>query len=248
MKPARDRKAGSLRGVVLGLPLMVGGAFLLYRKLRQETPPAPAWDRELQTPPLDPGLDRLENPQRDAPPASSKTDEPRDRVEYTNEFGEKAAGIAGGGLDAVPVTPVDATEAGLRFGQLIGRSMKDLLDGPAGSIEAVYYRRLRGEPEWAATTVGLLDKRRVLAPLDGVSLTEDEIKLAVPNSMIEEAPTIEATSAVLDDEQEMQLYAHYQVRRMLPGLEGERDEDGLRLRMWAPVATEMSEPSQDAQS
>ena len=26
------------------------------------------------------------------------------------------------------------------------------------------------------------------------------------------------------------------------------DEDGLRLRMWAPVATEMSEPSQDAQS
>jgi len=40
-------------GLVASLPILAGGAFFLYRKLRQEVPPAPAWDAELQKPPLD---------------------------------------------------------------------------------------------------------------------------------------------------------------------------------------------------
>jgi len=228
-------------GLVAGLPLLAGGAFFLYRKLKQEVPPAPAWDAELQKPPLDERTVREEfrpPPETGAPFTEAL---PAGRVEYKNEFGEKAVGLPGGGLDALPVTPVDETDLVPRFGKLIGLAITDLMDSSVGSVEAVYYRRLRGEPEWAAASLGMVDKRRVIVPLDGATFDDDKIRLAVSKSMIDESPTVE--DAVLGDELEQGLYAHYMVRRMLPGLEGEREEDGLRLRMWAPVATEMSESS-----
>jgi len=226
-------------GLVAGLPLLAGGAFFLYRKLKQEIPPAPAWDAELQRTPLDEKTIREESRPPAEPGTPSTETLPADRVEYTNEFGEKAVGMPGGGLDALPLTPVDETDLVPRFGNLIGMPITDLMDSTVGSVEAVYYRHLRGEPEWAAISLGMVDKRRVVVPLDGATFDEDKIRLAVPKSMIEEAPTVE--DPVLGDELEKGLYAHYMVRRMLPGLEGERDEDGLRLRMWAPVATEMGE-------
>jgi hypothetical protein len=226
------------RALPLGLAtgLLAGGVYLFFRKMRQETPPAPAWDAELQPRP-DAGREERQSPAEVKAPIAGDAP-PRERVEYTNEFGEKAVGMPGGGLDALPLTPVDESELTVRFGALIGRQVVDLLDAPAGSVEAVYYRRLRGEPEWIVTSIGVIEKRRVLVPLDGATIDE-QIRLSVPNSMIDEAPDV--AEAVLDEEQEHELYAHYMVRRMLPGLEGERDENGLRLRMWAPVATETNE-------
>jgi hypothetical protein len=266
----QHKSPGALRlGIAAGIPLLAGGVFFLYRKLRQEVPPPPAWDAELKRPPFDASLVRDEyrpagdGPQKPAtelsrhveslPPKvplnsveSAEAELPPDRVEYRNEFGEKAVGLPGDGLDAVPATPVDETELVTRFGKLIGMPMTDLMDSPMGSIEAVYYRRLRGEPEWAVTSHGMVDRRHVLVPLDG-AVIGDSVRLSVPKSMIDEAPTVDI-APVLEDELEKGLYAHYMVRRMLPGLEGERDEQGLRLRLWAPVATELGESTQTRDS
>jgi hypothetical protein len=250
---------GAIRiGIAAGLPLLAGGVFFLYRKLRHEVPPSPAWDAELKPPPIREeyrpegdrpqeslpaeGPSQVESIDKPGPLGGVVSAEPLppDRVEYTNEFGEKAVGLPGGGLDALPATPINETELVTRFGKLIGLPMSDLMDVSVGPVEAVYYRQLRGEAEWALTTIGMADKRRVVVPLDAAAIGEDSIRLSVPKSMIDEAPAAEV-GPVMDEELEKGVYAHYMVRRMLPGLEGERDEGGVRLRQWAPAATEMGE-------
>jgi hypothetical protein len=122
-----------------------------------------------------------------------------------------------------------------KAGALLNKPVVDLNGDSVGEAEAIYYRSLSGEPEWIATTLGLVEPKRVLVPLDGASIEDEEIKVAQARADIEAAPAIEGP--LLDDETEMALYGHYGVRRMLPGVESERNDENLRLRMWQPAAS-----------
>lgn len=117
------------------------------------------------------------------------------------------------------------------FGTLIGKSVVDINGDHVGDVEAVYYRNLRMEPEWVAVTTGLIDRNRVLVPLDGHTDGE-KIEVPYPKDMIEKAPAIEAR--VLDEDVEMPLYAFYSTRRILPGVESERHPEAVKLRSWSP--------------
>jgi hypothetical protein len=120
------------------------------------------------------------------------------------------------------------------MGALIGREMVDLNDHKVGEIEAVYYRSYEPKPEWAAVTVGMVDKKRALVPLDGATLG-DPITVAYTKDMIEAAPPVE--DEVIPEQLEMTLYGHYSARRMLPGIESQRTPESERLRAWTPEAT-----------
>lgn len=133
--------------------------------------------------------------------------------------------------------PVQERFAG-RFSELIDRALLDVDGSPMGSVEAVYYRRMRPEPEWAATTVsaGLTD-RRVLVPLMDATLTEDEsIMLAYQKEQVQESPALAAV--VLDEPTEIDLYDHYHVRRMVSGLASQPGAEERPLRMWTPTQGE----------
>lgn len=131
-----------------------------------------------------------------------------------------------------PRPHTDSIDVSAKANGLLHKQVLDLNGDAVGEVEAVYYRSLSGDPEWIATSIGLADKKRVLVPLDGASVDE-EIRLAQAKADIEAAPAIE--NETVDEETELLLYGHYGVRRVLPGVEGERDEGDLKLRMWQPA-------------
>ena len=115
----------------------------------------------------------------------------------------------------------------------------DLNGESIGEVEAVYYRSLTGDPEWLAVSTGLVEIQRVLVPLDGATVDEEAIRLAQAKGVVADAPAVE--EQVLSEATELQLYTHYGVRRTLPGVESERDDENVRLRAWEPAST--AEPS-----
>jgi hypothetical protein len=143
--------------------------------------------------------------------------------------------------DAVParLARSDSFAIADQAASLIGKEIVDLNGEEIGSVEGVYYRSLSGDPEWLATSSGMVDKKRVLVPLDGATIGE-QVSLAQAKAEVEAAPEIEALT--LDEDTEMTLYGHYGVRRVLPGVEAERNDENVVLRQWlAPEPAEARE-------
>lgn len=80
-----------------------------------------------------------------------------------------------------------------------------------GEIEEVYGYEA-SDPQWASVKEG---NRLVMVPLMSANPDEDGIKVPYPRSVIADAPEYPSDSAISLTE-EMQLYAYYNERRMLP--------------------------------
>ena len=131
-----------------------------------------------------------------------------------------------------PGTPESQEVDEARFGSLLGRDVVDITGDKVGEVDGIYYRKLEPKPEWVALNLGALDPKRVIVPLDAATI-EERITVPYTKENITESPAVEAV--VLDEAEEMQLYAHYGVRRMLPGIESQRSPEDEKLRLWTRV-------------
>jgi hypothetical protein len=135
---------------------------------------------------------------------------------------------------------VGADEVEQKATPLLHKQLVDLNGETIGEVEAVYYRSLTGDPEWLAATVGLMEPKRVLVPLDGATVG-DEIRLAQAKGVVEDAPAMD--EPVIAEADELVLYSYYGVRRTLPGVEAERNEENIRLRaLHLPDAGDVAPP------
>jgi hypothetical protein len=114
--------------------------------------------------------------------------------------------------------------------RLIGVDVKDYEGAKIGTVARVYYRELRGVPEWVAVKTGLVDSEVRFAPLEGATI-EDDIQIIYPKAMVDSSPDIEHEPPELP--LELALYRHYNMRRITPGSETELAIDSDSLKAWA---------------
>lgn len=147
----------------------------------------------------------------------------------THSYATNGATVA----SSAPFAPVRESEMINRdFAKLIGQSVKDVNGHVLGEVQAIYAHSGASEPEWIALALGATDDQRVLAPLEGAKI-EDEVELAYPKNEIEEAPALVEEKLSLDDE--LRLYAHYNVRRMPPPAPAGAPDDEV-LHKWTVAA------------
>lgn len=90
-----------------------------------------------------------------------------------------------------------------------------------GTLEAVYVDTRTDEPFFAAVTVGLPTRRRlVFVPLTGATVGPSYLRVAHAKSDVRSAPSI-ATDGELLARDEPALFAHYELD-YTPGAGGER--------------------------
>lgn len=76
-----------------------------------------------------------------------------------------------------------------------------------GDVEAIYYDRETGEPEWIGIRTGFVPSKRVLVPTTGAEHDEESIRLPFPRTAIEGSPGVEGDE--IAPETEILLYEHY---------------------------------------
>ncbi|AEW97803.1 MULTISPECIES: PRC-barrel domain-containing protein [Streptomycetaceae] len=102
-----------------------------------------------------------------------------------------------------------------------GRDVVDTDGHRIGSLESVYVDTATDRPAFAAVTVGLPTRRRlVFVPLAGATVTPDHLRVGYPRGRVKKAPSI-ATDGELTAEAEPEVFAHYELP-FEPGSGGER--------------------------
>jgi uncharacterized protein (TIGR02271 family) len=92
--------------------------------------------------------------------------------------------------------------------KLIGLTATDADGDKIGQVGQVYLDEGTGQPEWVTVSTGLFGTRQSFAPLDGCSVRDDRLVLAVPKQLVKDAPSIE-DDGHLDDAEVTALYQHY---------------------------------------
>ena len=79
-----------------------------------------------------------------------------------------------------------------------------------GSVEEVYVDQQTRRPEWIGLGTGFFGTKRVLVPVEGASLSEDQVTVPYAKEHVKDAPDIDAEE--IDQKTESALYAHYGLR------------------------------------
>ena len=77
-----------------------------------------------------------------------------------------------------------------------------------GTVKQVYVDQTSGEPLFASISTGLFGTSESFVPLEGATITGDELRLAYDKDQIKDAPRIDADGDLSDDEQD-RLFDHY---------------------------------------
>jgi hypothetical protein len=89
-----------------------------------------------------------------------------------------------------------------------GRTVVDPDGDKVGTLEEFYLDRQSGDPTWAAIRTGLFGTHTSLAPLDGASLSGNDVRLGFSKSAVKDAPRPEVEGELTRDE-ERRLFDHY---------------------------------------
>ncbi len=81
-----------------------------------------------------------------------------------------------------------------------------------GSIGEVYLNDVTDEPVWVTVRTGSLGTRESLVPVEGASISKDELLVSHSRDQIAQAPSIDRDGQ-LSPAEESELYAHYGVAR-----------------------------------
>jgi sporulation protein YlmC with PRC-barrel domain len=126
---------------------------------------------------------------------------------------------------------------------LVGHEVVDTEGKSVGYVDLVFLDDQTGTPEWIGVWNGVWEtKPRVLVPLRGAELVEDEIRIPHPIDLIRDGPTYEDeddrglftddTDAIgISAEKERRLYQYYGIQPLTPRPEG-APEDIARFRAW----------------
>jgi len=91
---------------------------------------------------------------------------------------------------------------------VIGRTAVDVDGQKIGKIGQVYLDDRTGEPQWVTISTGLFGTKESFAPLQGMTRSGDDVRLAVSKDLVKDAPSVDADGH-LDDSQNDALFAHY---------------------------------------
>ncbi len=114
-----------------------------------------------------------------------------------------------------------------------GRTVLDRDGEKIGKLKEIYVDEVTGAPEWALIESGLLGKKRHLVPLRDASPVGEDVRVPIEKSRVEAAPTVDS-AAELSEEDEEQLYHHYEYSQA-------RSESGLPEEPGTAAATETTE-------
>jgi uncharacterized protein (TIGR02271 family) len=89
-----------------------------------------------------------------------------------------------------------------------------------GSVEEVYVDYETQRPEWIGLGTGFFGTKRVLVPVEGATLGDDQITVPYARDHVKDAPDMDADE--IDQESERALYAHYGL-----GYSERRSDSGL---------------------
>ncbi|HEX2045695.1 MAG TPA: PRC-barrel domain-containing protein [Gaiellaceae bacterium] len=121
---------------------------------------------------------------------------------------------------------------------LVGHEVVDVNGSSVGYVDLLFVDDTTGRPEWIGLWNGVWGTRpRVLVPLRGIELVEDELRLPWSADVLKGAPTYddEDDRGLFDDsdavgispEKEREAYAHYGIEPLAGGAD---DRSRARLR------------------
>jgi hypothetical protein len=91
-----------------------------------------------------------------------------------------------------------------------GRVLVDRNGEALGIIEVVYFDKATGQAEWARLETSAARPASIVVPLVGASEEGDTVRVPFAKTLVERAPSVPA-GRELSEEQEEQLYRHYDV-------------------------------------
>ena len=91
-----------------------------------------------------------------------------------------------------------------------GRTLVDHDGEKIGKIDELYYDERGGQPEWALVTTGLFGTKKTFVPIRDASPTGEDLQVPVTKDQVKDSPRVDADQE-LSEQQERQLFDHYQV-------------------------------------
>ena len=95
-----------------------------------------------------------------------------------------------------------------RWDTLIGATAIGSDGDKVGKVGQIYLDEATGEPAWVTVSTGLFGARQSFAPLQGATVGDDQVILAVPRDLVKDAPNID-DDGHLDPSETGTLYQHY---------------------------------------
>lgn len=91
---------------------------------------------------------------------------------------------------------------------VFGAKVVDPDGAKVGTVKQVYVDNNDGSPLFASVATGLFGTSETFVPLEGASLTGDELRVGYDKDRIKDAPRIDADGDLNDDEQD-RIFEHY---------------------------------------
>jgi len=107
----------------------------------------------------------------------------------------------------------------------IGRTAYDRAGDKIGKISQVYVDDQTGEPEWLTVSTGLFGSNVSFVPIEGATVSGDDITVAFTKERVKDAPNAEEDGH-LSEEEESRLYAHYGWSDGTNGVESRQQSTG----------------------
>jgi sporulation protein YlmC with PRC-barrel domain len=98
---------------------------------------------------------------------------------------------------------------------LQGMTVKDIDGSKVGDVSGYYYDGPTGQVEWLVVEGGLGGDKSVLVPVDGLFQEGEDLVTPHTKGHVIDEPAVDGET--IDLETEISLYAHFNVRRQLPG-------------------------------
>ena len=90
----------------------------------------------------------------------------------------------------------------------MGRTAVDPQGDKIGKIGQVYVDDVTGQPDWVTVNTGLFGTKEHFAPLQGASVTGDDVVLPFDKNVVKDAPDV-ADASHLDPDEQDALYTYY---------------------------------------
>jgi hypothetical protein len=103
-----------------------------------------------------------------------------------------------------------------------GKVLLDVNGEKIGKLEDVYVDVETDVPQFATVKEGFIGRHLTFVPLGGITVSPDELRVAVTRSQVQDAPNIELKGEELSQEDESALYHHYELNYTPPDIESGR--------------------------
>jgi uncharacterized protein YrrD len=92
-----------------------------------------------------------------------------------------------------------------------GRTIVDVDGEKIGKLEDVYVDVETDVPQFATVKEGLIGRHLTFVPLGGLTVTPDELQVAVTKAQVQDAPNLAEHGEELSQEDESALYHHFEL-------------------------------------